>query len=432
MSLATDIKMTGAAQVIVVLKPGGAKKGAAAAAAAAAAAGKLDRVRRHFRRSEYSRDSALLETLRNSGHLMAAASVAGRIGLNSLAAVSTSRPGRYYPNLGIFFGTVDEAGLAGLRAEGSVSKVVPAPELRLIRPVTTAASKPKVGMSWGLQRLGVAELWGQGLTGRGVLVGHLDTGVDGSHPALKGAIAAFAEFDSLGNEVPGAKAKDSDEHGTHTAGTIVGRAVGKVAFGVAPGARLASAMVIEGGNVIARVLAGLNWAVGEQVRILSMSLGLPGYDEAFRPVTRILRARGILPVFAVGNEGPGTSRYPGNYPEALSVGAMDEHDNVADFSSSQRFTRAADPNVPDLVGPGVDVLSCTPGGTYSMMSGSSMATPHIAGLAALLLEAHPKATVKKLESAIYASCKRPASMPKSRANRGVPNGPLALDKLGEP
>src|SRR5262249_21353312 len=148
----------------------------------------------------------------------------------------------------------------------------------------------------------------------------------GSHPALKDAIQHFEEFDLMGDPVAGATPHDSDEHGTHTAGTIAGRKVASTAFGVAPEAMLASAIVIEGGNVIARLLAGMDWAVGLGVRVLSMALGLRGYHPDFLPVTRILRAKGIQPVFAVGNEGPGTSRSPGNYAEALSVGAGDDQD----------------------------------------------------------------------------------------------------------
>ena len=222
---------------------------------------------------------------------------------------------------------------------------------------------------------------------------------------------------------------DSDEHGTHTAGTIAGQLVQGVQFGVAPGARLASAMVIEGGRVLARILGGMNWAVGKKVRVLSMSLGLPGLDPAFLALTQTLRARGVLPVFAVGNDGAGTSRYPGNYAEALSVGAMDSADAVADFSSSQRFKRKQDPIVPDLVGPGVDVVSCVPGGKYMQMSGTSMATPHIAGLAALLMQAKPKRTIDEIEAAIFKSCALRPGMLVSRASRGFPNGPKALSLL---
>ncbi len=180
-----------------------------------------------------------------------------------------------------------------------------------------------------MEALGIPDLWDEGLTGEGVLVGHLDTGADGGHPALKRAIAAFAELDGFGRLVePAPKPYDTDDHGTHTAATIAGRAVRGMAVGVAPEARLASAIVIEGGETVARVLGGLDWAVGQGVRIISMSLGLRGWWEDFVPIVRLLRERNVLPVFAVGNEGPGTSRSPGNYPDALSVGATSEDGTV--------------------------------------------------------------------------------------------------------
>src|SRR5207248_467032 len=215
--------------------------------------------------------------------------------------------------------------------------------------------------TWGIRRLKADQLHQQGVTGQGVVVGHLDTGADGKHPALKTAFHAFAEFDDFGFEVTPAPAPhDTDEHGTHTAGTIAGRTVTGRAIGVAPEAKLASAIVIEGGNATARVLAGMDWVIGQGARILSMSLGFRGYTDDFLSLTQLLRARGVLPVFAVGNEGPGTSRSPGNYAEALSVGAMGANGKVADFSSSREFARAADPRVPDLVAPGVGIVSAKP------------------------------------------------------------------------
>lgn len=335
---------------------------------------------------------------------------------------------RVYANLGLVLGIVDRQGLEDVRADPRVADVQGAPVLSLIRPVQSTAASRVTGVTWGLDRLGIPEMWAAGFTGKGIVVGHLDTGVDGSHVALSGAIKAYAEFDDIGVQIPGAPPRDSDEHGTHTAGTIVGRSVGTTRFGVAPEAQLASAMVIEGGNVIARILAGMDWAVGQGVQILSMSLGLRGFTPAFQTLSRILRARGVLPVFAVGNEGPGTSRSPGNYGEVLSVGASDQRDNVANFSSSQRFARLDDPLVPDIVAPGVKILSCVPGGKYAEMSGSSMATPHIAGLAALLMHA-TGASANDVERAILASCTLSPGMVPDRASRGLPNGPRAYEIL---
>lgn len=346
------------------------------------------------------------------------------------AAAETQVPKvRFYPNLGVMLGTVDSAGFAGLRSDPRVQEVQAAPQISLIRPLHTAPAKRQDDFSWGLVRIGAPALWDAGFTGAGVLVGHLDTGVDDSHPALAGAVEAFAEFDLLGRAAKKAPPRDSAAHGTHTAGTIAGRQVGGTHFGVAPDARLASAIVIEGGNVVARILGGMDWAVGLGVRILNLSLGLRGYNPAFLALSRVLRARGVLPIIAIGNEGPGTSRSPGNYAEALSVGAADAQDVVADFSGSQRFVRTTDPIVPDLVAPGVGVLSCVPGGKYALMSGSSMAAPHVSGLAALLLQAAPSATPDQIEQAICDSCTLPAGMAPDRGNRGIPDASRAFTQL---
>ncbi|MCR5877666.1 S8 family serine peptidase [Phenylobacterium sp. J367] len=269
---------------------------------------------------------------------------------------------KVYPNLGLALGYVDGVGAAALRASARVHSVDEAPEISLIRPVWSGPAEEGAAAAaetWGLRRIRAPELWARGFTGAGVRVAHLDTGVDGTHPAFGGgAIAAFAEFDWAGNIVPDAPATDSGDHGTHTAATILGRGAGPTGrFGVAPDALLVSAMVIEGGQVIDRILGGMDWAVGQDVRILSMSLGLRGYTSAFQTLIDALRARNVLPVIAVGNEGPNTSRSPGNYANVLSVGAMDSADHVAAFSGSQTFNRIDDPLVPDLVAPGVDVVS---------------------------------------------------------------------------
>src|SRR5262245_10233602 len=423
-----QLEASGIAQVIVILKSAPPPKPSAAARAGAMALSvtttktpDLAGLDNYFVQSELSQNFAL--------------AAAGMATATSLKAAAVRRPAKtppavlHFPNLGVLLGTVDRQGLAGLRADERVDKVTGAAQPSLIRPVSTKTAKLATQLTWGIQFMEVSKLWKQGLTGKGIRVGHLDTGADGKHPALKTAIAAFAEFDFMGFQVkPVLKPHDTDEHGTHTAATIAGRAVQRRAVGVAPQAELASAIVIEGGNVIARILGGMDWAITQKVRLLSMSLGLRGFVDDFLALTQILRARNILPVFAVGNEGPGTSRSPGNYAEALSVGAHDKAAGVASFSSSQRFARVQDPLVPDLVGPGVDVISAKPGGGFQLMSGTSMATPHSAGLAALLFEAKPSATANDVESAIFKSCKLGTISP-NRANRGFPNGPNAFTAL---
>ncbi len=163
----------------------------------------------------------------------------------------------------------------------------------------------------------------------------------------------------------------------------------------------------------------------------NLGIALGTVNNSFQKLTQLLRFRGILPVFAIGNEGPGSNRSPGNYPETLSVGASDSHDQVADFSSSESFAQAKNPrNVPELVGPGVGVISAKfPGGGYQSMDGTSMATPQIAGLAALLIQACPTATVDQLEEAIFSSCRVLPGVPSVRQGRGLPNGLRALEAL---
>jgi subtilisin len=354
----------------------------------------------------------------------------------SLRGPGTKRPPafRVFPRLGVVLGTVDGTGFKALqRRTGSdlVLAVHSAPALRLIRPVrVTAAVAPQQQLTWGLRALEVDQLWAKGITGKGVIVAHLDTGVDGTHSVLREAIGQFAQFDDLGNIVaPGPAPFDSGEHGTHTAATIAGRAIGGKHVGVAPEASLACAMVIEGGQVQARVLAGLEWALEHQAKVLSMSLGFPGWVPSFLPLIQVLRENDVLPVIAAGNEGPGTSRSPGNYVEALSVGACDENGAVSDFSSSQYFRRNQDALVPDLIAPGRNVISAKAGGGFQSMDGTSMATPHIAGLAALLRQFKPDATVDQVEAAIFGSCGPVPPGPNDRTERGLPNGPRAIALL---
>jgi subtilisin len=360
------------------------------------------------------------------------AALAGLAVRGPAGRLAAARPRiRVFPRLGLAVGLVDDRGLGLLRAHQRVKAVHAAPTPSLIAPVSVLPAKASAQVTWGIKRLNIGALSNKGYDGKGVRVGHLDTGVDGSHPALAGAIADgdFAEFDFAANQVPGARPHDSGQHGTHTAGTVLGRAGPRGRFGVAPAAQLVSALSIEGGQVIDRILAGLEWIVSRNVHILSMSVGLPGYVDAFEELIAGLRRNNVLPVIAIGNEGPDTSRSPGNYPSVLSVGACAEGDLVANFSSSQRMARAQDPLEPDLVAPGVNVLSCIPGGGFALMDGTSMATPHVAGLAALLRQAAPSATIDDIENAILDSCSLPPTMPDFRANRGVPDAAIALARL---
>lgn len=285
------------------------------------------------------------------------------------------------------------------------------------------------GLAWGLERLSIRACWQRGFTGAGVRVGHLDTGVDGAHPALSGRIAQFVEFDHDGFPVPGVQPRDSGSHGTHTAGVICGGSCSHVAFGVAPDAELCSGMVIEGGKCLVRVLAGLDWMLDCRVRVLCISLGLPAYNPLFEIVLNRLKEAGILVIAPVGNRRSGRTCSPANYPGVMAVGAITSSDHVARFSGSQVFKRPNDYVKPNVVAPGIEIPSAKPGGGLQTRSGTSMAAAHVAGVAALLFQAKPEATAAEVEDAILTTSTPLPESSEERCGRGLINPLKALDAI---
>jgi len=259
--------------------------------------------------------------------------------------------------------------------------------------------------TWGIDRTKAPAVWGAyGARGQGTKIGLLDTGVDAQHPDLAGKVEAWAGFDAMGNPVPGSQAHDTGEHGTHCAGTLVGGLASGRRIGMAPEAKLAVGLVIDAdkGGSDAQVLAGIDWAVEQGVDVISMSLGglvmTPETPPTYTEAILTCQQAGIPVVIAIGNEGEQTTGSPGNDLFALSVGATDPRDRVAGFSGgrTQIITQSeyiSDDYLPlayskpDLSAPGVAVFSSTPGGKWKAMSGTSMATPHVAGAIALLLSA---------------------------------------------
>ena len=218
---------------------------------------------------------------------------------------------------------------------------------------------------------------------------------------------------------------DSGEHGTHTAATIAGRPVQGRNVGMAPDAMLASALVIEGGNAVARVLGGMDWAVGQHVRssacrsgsaaggrTSSRSRGSCGATRSCRSSRSATRDRAPAGRPATTRRRCRSARWTRTRRSPTS--------RRASASSARR-----DPLVPDLIGPGVGITSAKPGGGWQDMDGTSMATPHIAGLAALLMQARPKASVGRIERAIFESCTldpKHAARPREPRPPGRPEG----------
>lgn len=268
------------------------------------------------------------------------------------------------------------------------------------------------GTTWGLEQSRALAAWsafgtrGTRIDGTPIRVAVLDTGTDPKHPDIKRRLVDFAEFDKTGNIVKRGKsnARDSGRHGTHVAGTIAGGNASGGWIGVAPDAELISGLVLDGskGGSLAQVISGINWAVEKGAHVINMSLGGMTFEPSVgTPYQRAIvdaLVRGSLVVAAIGNDGHQTTGAPGNDYFSLAVAAHDARGRCAGFSGGRthsldqsNFIRSQFlPLVytkPDLSAPGVDIKSCVPGGKWSMMNGTSMATPHVAGAAALLFAA---------------------------------------------
>lgn len=276
-------------------------------------------------------------------------------------------------------------------------------------PVSLSKSEsPEVSenksFTWGLAKTGAMACWGAcQARGQGVKVAVLDTGVDPNHPSLKGKIAGFAEFDENGQITKQGigKAYDSDSHGTHCCGTIVGGNAGGRYIGMAPDAEILSGLVLPaGGGTDVQILAGIDWAIENEANIISMSLGglslAPDVMDTYTLAIMNANRLGVPVVVAVGNEGAQTTGSPGNDYFAYTVGATDVEDRAAGFSggrtqiiSESRYLRSDQlPFVyskPDVTAPGVNVYSSIPDNKYASYNSSSMATPHVAGAFALLM-----------------------------------------------
>lgn len=295
----------------------------------------------------------------------------------------------------------------------------------LIRPVRPTSGVPKgrpaAADLWHLDRVGLGARSRRrlGVTGAGVTVAVLDTGVDASHPELSGAVRGAVRFDpATGAAIGEPTSFDTDGHGTHVAGLICGRTLG-----VAPGAEVFGAIMLPGGRgMLSDFVLALEWAGQEEtVRIVNLSAGIPGWVEGMEETILDLRRVGVLPVVAVGNEGAGRTRSPGNYPDVISVGATARQGGVASFSGGGRMAAEGRSwTVPKLVAPGENVMSAVIGGGYEAWDGTSMAAPIVAGLAALLLEAHAgrELTVTDLEELLLESCAR-LDGPAVRQGRGL-------------
>ncbi|MFI6483548.1 S8 family serine peptidase [Nonomuraea sp. NPDC050663] len=298
------------------------------------------------------------------------------------------------------YGKPDARGTA--RLQGGVSKV-------------WLDRKVKADLAESVPQVGAPQAWKAGHDGAGVTVAVLDTGVDAGHPDLAGKIVEARSF------VPGETAKDGHGHGTHVATTIAGSGAASDGAnkGVAPGARLLVGKVLDDGGSgdSSGIIEAMEWAAASGAKVVSMSLGAnatDGTDPMSQAVNDLTAATGVLFVIAAGNDGgQETVATPGTADAALTVGAVDKSNQQAPFAS--QGPRVGDGALkPDITAPGVDIAAGRAAGTamgapvddfYTKASGTSMATPHVAGAAAIVAQTRPEWTAPQLKAALMSTAK---------------------------
>jgi subtilisin family serine protease len=316
------------------------------------------------------------------------------------------------------------------------------PELR-----TTENNSLRSASEWGLDKIKAPAVWAMGITGKGIVISGQDTGYDWTHPDLISSYRGYSKeitrhdyqwFDAIDKASPlnkdslnpcGYNIKipcDDDVHGTHTMGTMIGKDSSGTSIGVAPGARWIGARNMERGYgnpfsylacfdwfLAPRDLAGKNPKPSLAPHVINNSWSCPTMEgclnnhiDLFEKAISLLRKAGIMVVVSAGNDGGSCetmNEIPVTVSGAFSIGATRSNDSIASFSSRGPALILGKKQIkPDVSAPGVSVKSAFPGRKYGSLSGTSMAGPHVAGLAALLFSANPSliGQVDKVEQII--------------------------------
>jgi len=298
---------------------------------------------------------------------------------------------------------LDESEYLSLLKSDIVESVSEDRDVRIID--TREDPEPRGPYTYGLKNIGVEDLNQENpsINGRGVFVGVIDTGIDTSHPDLKGRTIAWKDFvyDKL-------SPYDDSGHGTHVAGTIAGGNSTGTQIGVAPKAKLIVAKVFSknGYATMENILGAMQWMIdpdgipetADAPLFVNNSWGSAksGNDYTEDPFYKMVlawREAGIIPVFAAGNSGPnvGSVGIPGGFPNVIGIGAVDKNDKVASYSSRGPVSWKEDGELkefikPDFCAPGSKVFSTIPNGKHAEFSGTSMATPHVSGMLALMFQ----------------------------------------------
>jgi outer membrane protein assembly factor BamB/subtilisin family serine protease/protocatechuate 3,4-dioxygenase beta subunit len=401
----------------------------AAAAARAAAATTAQQLRGAPHAAEAAEEAArrargqvVVDALRSAGG-------AGQGQVRTLLAEHAAEAVQEFWVFNGFAATVDATTLDTLAAHPAVASVTLDETVTVEEPVPTGTGEPLLP-SWSLEKVNAPDVWGEyGVRGAGVVVGVMDTGVDGGHPALAGAWRGntgdpdASWFPATGENYP--EPGDGHGHGTHVTGSILGTPPGEVT-GVAPDAQWIAAKIFRdsGSTTTSIIHSAFEWMLapgGDPVNapdVVNNSWGSDaGNDTEFWDDVAAWEAAGIVPVFSNGNAGPGTGTVgsPASFPHAIGVGATDDADRIAWFSSrGPAVWDGVEHQKPQLSAPGYQIRSSWPTALieegYRTISGTSMAAPHVTGVVALMRAAAPGASVAEIRQALVATARSGSHM----------------------
>lgn len=224
------------------------------------------------------------------------------------------------------------------------------------------------------QKVGAQSAWDVTQGSSSVKIAIVDTGVDYNHPDLAGKVVKGADYVDDDNDP-----MDLNQHGTHCAGIAAAATNNsKGIAGMAPNASILAVRVLDanGSGSLADVASGIRYAADQGAKVISLSLGGPSSATTLQDAVNYAAGKGSVVVAAAGNESTSAPSYPGYYSAAIAVAATDRNDALASFSNYGSWV--------DVAAPGVSILSTVPGGGYANLSGTSMATPLVAGVAGLL------------------------------------------------
>lgn len=246
-------------------------------------------------------------------------------------------------------------------------------EYNYVRQTDFVPNDPLFGKEYGLKKPGYPQAWNKTRGKKSVRIGIVDSGIDARHPDVRGKIVAKRDFVPLSSG-----ARDAVGHGTHVAG--IAAAATNNRRGVAGGCPNCQLLIAKSvgqfGGSDADIAKGINWTVNNGADVVNLSLGGPQRSTTLERAVNRAWNRGAVVVAAAGNDGDTTRNYPAAYPKVMAVGATNASDQRARFSNRGRWI--------SVTAPGVGIISTVPGNSYERQSGTSMASPNVAGLAGLL------------------------------------------------